>query len=260
MTLERKPIGQGGFVLQSTAFDEAGFLGVFTERTGGASAAPFASLNLSFSSGDTPKLVAANREQVVAALDIPPFAVGGQVHGNHLMQVGPSRAGAGWDGPASVISETDGLHTKSKRVPLAVAIADCTPVLLASPREGRVATIHAGWRGTAAGIVDKALKLFTDPSEVIAAIGPAARACCYQVGEEVALAVAVGTAGGAVTERRDGSLYLDVPRSIAETLRIAGVVQIEDAELCTIHESERFFSHRRDGSPGGRQFAIAMRR
>lgn len=258
--MQRRSLGNHAAVgLESTAFREAGFLGLFTERTGGMSTAPFASLNLSYSSGDKAGNVAANRQQVIDALEIAPFAVGGQVHGSHIVHVGSSRAGSGWDGPDSVIPDTDGLSTKSRQVPLAIATADCVPVLLSSPTEGRVAAIHAGWRGTAAGIVDKAVDLFTEPTNLLAVIGPAARGCCYEVGVDVALSVAAGTAGGAVTEQRGGRTYLDLPRSIAETLRVLGVRQVEDEGSCTIHEQDRFFSHRRDGSPGGRQFAIAQR-
>lgn len=260
MTLERRSLGEDAWVLVSRSLEDAGFLGAFTERTGGRSAAPFASLNLSYSSGDAPDVVADNRRRVAEALGTPPWTLGGQVHGAHLVRVGKTRAGSGWDGPDGVIPDTDGLFTATRGIPVAVATADCVPVLLADPTSGVVAAIHAGWRGAAAGILDRALEIFADPSTVLAAIGPAAKACCYEVGPDVALAVAAGTAGGAVTREADGKLFLDLPASLAATLQLAGVEQVEDAGLCTIHEPDRFFSHRRDGAPGGRQFAVAMRR
>lgn len=260
MTLERRHLGKRAYALVSPLLESDGFLVAFTERTGGVSSEPrFASLNLSFSSGDEPSAVTANRERVTSALGTGPFAVGGQVHGSHLAAVGPKLAGSGYDGPDGVISATDGLHTRSRGVALAVATADCVPVVLGSAREGRIAVVHAGWRGVASGIVSAALSRFTQPGEVRAAIGPAAGGCCYEVGEEVALAVSAAVPKGAVVERSGaGSLRLDLPASIARVLRDGGVRRIEQAGLCTIHEHRRFFSHRRDG-PCGRQFAIGMR-
>jgi YfiH family protein len=238
--------------------EERGFLAAFTERSGGVSDAEFASLNLSYSSGDDPARIAANREHVIEALDIPPFALGGQVHGAKLAAVGPSKAAAGFESSEGVLSGHDGLHTKTKGLPIAVATADCVPVILGSSAEGRVAAIHAGWKGIAAGIITTAAALFDEPSSVAAAIGPAAGPCHYEVGEDVAFAVSAAVPDGAVLERRDGRVFLDLPGSIAAIMRASGVDDVEIAGLCTIHEDERFFSHRRDG-PCGRQMAIAMR-
>ncbi|MEX0991910.1 MAG: polyphenol oxidase family protein [Actinomycetota bacterium] len=256
--IERRDLSGGAHVLVSVTLEEAGFLAVFTERTGGVSSEEFASLNLSYSSGDQPRKVAANRSHVIEALGIGPFALGGQVHGANIAQVGPAKTGSGWDGPDGVISGTDGLSTRSKGLPLAVATADCVPVILASGAEGRIAVIHAGWRGVAAGIIEKAASLFPDRGSVVAVIGPCAGVCHYEVGPDVALAVSAGTGGGAVTQERGGSLYLDLSATISGSLTGLGI-EAEETRLCTIHEADRFFSHRRDG-PCGRQMAIGMRR
>ncbi len=256
--IERRELRGDAHALVSPELEDAGFLAVFTERTGGVSSGEFASLNLSYSSGDDPANVAANRTDVIEALGIAPFAVGGQVHGAAIAQVGPAKAGSGWDGPGGVISATDGLTTRSPGVPLAVATADCVPVIMASASEGRISVIHAGWRGVAASIVEKSAAQFERPDEVLAVIGPCAGVCHYEVGPEVALAVSAGTTGGAVTQEREGSLYLDLSATIAGSLAELGI-DAEETRLCTIHETERFFSHRRDG-PCGRQVAIGMRR
>jgi YfiH family protein len=258
VSFERRPLGNEAFALVSTTLEDEGFLAAFSERGGGVSENEFASLNLSYSSGDDPAKISANRTHVIEALGIPPFALGGQVHGAKLANVGRSKAGSGYDGPEGVLSGHDGLHTTARGVPVAVATADCVPVILASAAEGRVAAIHAGWKGVAAGIVTGATALFKDPKGVTAAIGPAAGPCHYEVGEDVAFAVSAAVPGGAVVESRDGSLFLDLPGSIESALNSAGVEAVEVARLCTIHEAGRFFSHRRDG-PGGRQMAIAMR-
>ncbi len=256
--IERRDLGDGAHALVSATLEEAGFLAAFTERTGGVSSEEFFSLNLSYSSGDEPAKVAANRTQVVEALEIAPFALGGQVHGATIAQVGPAKAASGWDGPDGVISETDGLTTRSAGLPVAVATADCVPVIVASATESRLAVVHAGWRGVAAGMIEKAVALFAEPGRALAAIGPCAGVCHYEVGPDVALAVSAGTTGGAVTEERGGSLYLDLSATIAGTLAGLGV-EAEETRLCTIHETDRFFSHRRAGACG-RQMAIGMRR
>ena len=157
-----------------------------------------------------------------------------------------------------MIPGTDGLYTGTPGVCLAVATADCAPIALASEREGLVAVIHAGWRGIAAGIVGRAAKLFEYPREAVAAIGPAAGACHYEVGEDVALAVASASPAGAVTERRNGGLFLDLSGTIRGMLLEAGVGKVEADGSCTIHERDRFFSHRRERETG-RQLALVMR-
>lgn len=256
--LDRREVAPGAFALVSTALEREGFLAAFTERSGGASTeSRFASLNLSYSSGDDRRLVAKNRDLVTNAMDTGPFAVGGQVHGPRLTAVGRGRAGSGYDGPDGVIPETDGLHSGTAGIALAVATADCVPVILAG--EGRIAVVHAGWRGVAAGIVDRSIGLFDQPRSIRAAIGPAAGGCCYEVGEDVVLAVASGTAGSVVSIKKPGRPHLDLAATIARTCRALGVSKVEVAGSCTIHEEDRFFSHRRQG-PCGRQFAIAMKR
>ncbi|MCJ7832308.1 MAG: polyphenol oxidase family protein [Actinobacteria bacterium] len=256
--LDRREIAPGAYALVSTTLENEGFLAAFTERSGGASSEPrFSSLNLSYSSGDDPTIVGRNRDLVTSALDAGPFAVGGQVHGSRLAAVGSGRAGSGYDGPQGVIPETDGLHSKTARVSMAVATADCVPVILAG--EGRICVVHAGWRGVAAGIVDRSIGLFSDVKSMRVAIGPAAGGCCYEVGEDVVAAVASGTAGQVVTTKESNRPHLDLAATIASTCRALGVSKVEVAGLCTIHEEDRFFSHRRQG-PCGRQFAIAMKR
>jgi copper oxidase (laccase) domain-containing protein len=89
-------------------------------------------------------------------------------------------------------------------------------------------------------------------------VGPAIGPCHYEVREDVALAVAAGSPAGAVTERREGRLFLDLPGTAARVLRNGGVRTIDRAETCTACEPERFYSHRRDGV-SGRQALIAMR-
>jgi hypothetical protein len=257
MTLERKPLGDGR-ILRSRRLEAEGFLAVFTERTGGSSEGPFATLNLSYSVGDDDGCVSSNRSSLILSLGIPPFAVGGQVHGANVFRVDAADAGRGFGGPAETIPATDAMVTNEPDLPMAVATADCAPVILASPREGAAAIVHAGWRGIAAGVVSGAALAFEDPAGVLAAIGPAAGPCHYEVGDEVEAAVAAASPSGVRSERRRGRRFLDLAGTIEGILRDLGVRTIDAEKSCTIHEEQRFFSHRRQGV-SGRQMAMVMK-
>jgi YfiH family protein len=208
--------------------------------------------------GDDPDPVAANRRSIVEALDAPPFSLVQQVHGPRIVRVGDKRSGAGFEPGGAPVADADGMATASERVALAVQTADCMPMILASTEVSLVAIVHAGWRGFASGIVAEGAALFEEPHRVRAAIGPTIGPCHFEVGEDVALAVSAGSDEGAVTEKRDGSIFLDLVATAKRVLRAAGVRAVEDSGLCTACEGERFFSYRRDGVTG-RQLALAMR-
>lgn len=255
--MQRRSLTDDLHVLVSPDLEDGGFPVAFTERGGGVSEGPYASLNLGFRIGDRKEDVQENRGRVVSGLDVTPFATAAQVHGAGVVRVGTARAGAGFDG-ADPVARADALSVTRPGVPVAILVADCLPIALASPKEGVLVAVHAGWRGLAAGILEQALGSFERPGGVRAAVGPAIGPCHYEVGEDVALAVAAGSAAGALTERRDGRMYLDLPGSARRVLRAAGVRRIEVAEECTACEEDRFFSHRRDGITG-RQALVAMR-
>jgi len=244
--------------LVSEPLSRIGVLAAFLERTGGASAAPYDTLDVSLSVGDEQAAVMENRRRVCDRLDIPPYALVEQVHGTKIVRVGAKRAGAGFEPGSPPAARADGMTTASERLPLAIQTADCMPLVLASASEPLIAIVHAGWKGFAAGIVAAAAALFGDPKGVRAAIGPTIGPDHYEVGEDVALAVSAGSSAGAVTETRDGSLFLDLPGTAKRVLREAGVTKVEDTGVCTACEPGRFFSYRRDGVTG-RQVAIAMR-
>jgi YfiH family protein len=131
-----------------------------------------------------------------------------------------------------------------------VLVADCLPIALAG--EGAAATLHAGWRGLAAGIVDRGARAVRELGAVgplEAVIGPGAGACCYAVGEEVhGRFVQYGRSA-----RRGRNLDL---KAIARMqLERAGVEQVTDLALCTICDQD-FFSHRRDRGTTGRQAGV----
>jgi purine-nucleoside/S-methyl-5'-thioadenosine phosphorylase / adenosine deaminase len=257
-TFERRPLGGGAFALVPTDLESLGVVACFSERTGGSSAAPFDSLNASFSVGDPAERVLDNRRRIALGIGTGPFAVAGLVHGSRIERVDRTRAGAGFEDRGGVIEECDGLVTTTPGVALAVTSADCVPMVFASAAQRELAVVHAGWRGIAAGIVDRALALYEDAAKVRVAIGPAVGPDHYEVGEEVARAVAQACGGGARIDRRGGRLRLDLVATIRAALDAAGVARVSDTGVCTACEPARFFSHRRDGLTG-RQLALAMR-
>ena len=256
--LERRELGRGIVALVSRPLESAGFLVAFTERSGGTSAAPYRSLNLSLATDDAPESVRENRRRACDALSIERFATGEQVHGARIGRVGPKRAGAGFEDRSDSVAGTDALLTTSRGVAIGVLVADCVPIALADPQSGRLCVVHAGWREIAAGVVSTAIGAFPDPTSVRAAIGPAIGPDHYEVGQDVALAVSAASAGGAVVARRGNRIFLDLPGTVARILKERGVRRIEDAGLCTACETRRFFSHRRDGVTG-RQALLALR-
>ena len=158
-------------------------------------------------------------------------------------------------GPARPAAEEDGQATALDDAAALVFVADCLPVMLVG--DGAVAALHGGWRGLAAGIVGEgvaAMRALGAAGALSAALGPGARGCCYEVGEEVHAAFA-GVPGARVGERN-----LDLPAIARHSLARAGVETIHDTGLCTICAGdELFFSHRRDGGVTGRQAGVVWR-
>jgi polyphenol oxidase len=150
------------------------------------------------------------------------------------------------------------------------AYGDCAPILLYDPHHGAIALVHAGWRGTAAGIVPIMVRAITErygtkPSELYAGLGPAIGACCYEVSESVRAAFAAHPLAwecARFEERRTDSgvqQYLDVAGSNYGQLLAAGLapVHIEACGECTGCRTDLFYSHRREPWPSGR-FAVAL--
>jgi polyphenol oxidase len=223
----------------------------FTTRRGGVSTGPYASLNLGRATDDDPAAIEANRERLAAEVGLPRSAIvhGHQVHGTavHRVTEPPEIASA----PA----EADGLATVLHGVAPFVLVADCLPIVLVALEA--VAVVHAGWRGLAAGVIGEgvaALRELGAGGEIAAAIGPGARRCCYETGDEVHAAFAPH--GAAV---REGD-RIDLPAIAGRELAATGVAEIHDVGICTIcSDPVLFFSHRRDRGVTGRQVGIAWR-
>ena len=168
------------------------------------------------------------------------------------------------------VPDADAVVTNVAGLAVAVVAADCVPVLLADPRTGAVAAVHAGWRGTAAQVVAAAVRAMAQEFGVradtlVAAIGPSIGACCYEVGEELLSAfTAAGHSSVDLAEwfsrDRAGRLRLDLWQANADLLVGAGVprAQVHLAGLCTKTHVDVLESYRVDGDQAGRMAAIIV--
>jgi YfiH family protein len=165
---------------------------------------------------------------------------------------------------AAGVATADAAITDVKGAFLGVQVADCVPILLCDRRGGVFGAVHAGWRGTAKGIIKEAIRAIkdgfgSDPADLRIAIGPAIRWCCYEVGAEVLEAVAAETGEGDYHMEREGKLCLDLPsanriQALGEGVR--GDNLWMSAE-CTYCYPDKFYSYRyyskRPGEAAGRQ-------
>ena len=260
------------------ALDASGADAAVTARSGGVSAGPYATLNLSFSVGDDPGCVLENRRRLAAAFGADPgdFVFARQVHGAGVSIVADADRGSGAlcvDDAIGSVGEAggaDALVTASPGVVLAILTADCVPIVLHDPVAGVLACVHAGWRGTVAGVTAAAIAVMQGlgarPSDVIAGIGPAIGADRYQVGPDVHEAVSRSFGPAAPGFIRPdpsapGRWLLDLPSANRHALREAGVPgpQIHTTGLVTGPVPGHFFSDR-TARPCGRLALVARLR
>lgn len=173
-----------------------------------------------------------------------------QVHGATVRR-------APWDGSPegdAGVAEVPGLL-------LGIETADCLPILVVDPGRGAAAAVHAGWRGTAAGVTRAAVEALaaagSHPSELVAAVGPGIGPCCYEVGEELR---------GAFGPEADGLFrpgphdrpHLDLRTANVRQLEAAGLVsaRIHHVAECTFCNPDRYHSYRREGRGGGRMISF----
>jgi hypothetical protein len=228
----------------------AGACVAFTDRRGGVSKAPYDSLNLGILTDDDQQSVAENRRRAATGLGADPERVvmGWQVHGPEILEWDAPPQNGGFAHPGADLPKVDGHTTAAANVPLLVLVADCLPVALVSPE--RVTMLHCGWRGLAAGIIERALEQFSEPPHAV--LGPAIGVCCYEVGEEVLSEFAdlQGVANGRM---------LSLNAVAQRKLQAHGVTQIDSFPLCTSCRPDLFFSHRRDNGVTGRQAGLVWR-
>lgn len=240
-------VAEPGSILRPDWPAPAGVRAAFTTRIGGHSQGPWASFNLGERVGDAPAAVAANRALLARELGLPGSPQWlHQVHGAGVL----AARGDGRERTA------DAAWTRERGLVCAVQSADCLPILLCDRSGTRIAAVHGGWRGLAAGVLGRALAaLEIAPDALLAWLGPAICGSCYEVGEEVRAAFA---ADAAVARRgfrpaaRSGHWYADLAAIARAQLTASGVPEtaIFGGDLCTREDPGRFYSFRRDGTTG----------
>ncbi|MGJ3231558.1 MAG: peptidoglycan editing factor PgeF [Oceanicaulis sp.] len=258
-------------LLTAPGFGDERIVHAFTTRTGGVSAGPYESLNLSWSRGDDKANVEENRARLAKALGDVDLVFLNQVHGAEIIKVDSQPEGV-WSA-----GEADASMTDVPGLALCAQTADCVPILLFDPVRPAVAAVHSGWRGTVRGIVGETLAAMktaygTEPAQVQAAIGPAISQANYRVGPEVLeqFEIQFGGLDDALAGPRDaeGGAGLDVAEACRRQLIAAGVPEHAVTVLnhCTFADRARFFSCRRAakdghaGAFGGQVGVIALKR
>jgi len=237
-----------------------GVRAAMSTRAGGVSRAPWDSLNLSVSVGDEAAAVAENRARWVASLGHAPAWLH-LVHGRAVLRL---QAG----GPEHPTTRADAAWTTDPGVVCQVTAADCLPVLFALRDGSAVGAAHAGWRGLAAGVLEATVAAICEgvgapPQELQAWLGPCIGPQAFEVGAEVLQAFGCEAAAGSSPRfvsrpRGDGRArwLADLPALATDRLQAVGVTRITASGLCTVADTSRFFSFRRDGVTG--RFAAAI--
>ena len=236
--------------------ERAGFTNAFSTRLGGCSPMPQDALNLAGFNEDAAENIHENRRRFLSLFDGDwSLTACWQVHSADVRVVS-DREDARND-----TMNCDALTSTVPNILLGVKTADCVPVLLGDARTGAVAAVHAGWRGTLASIISRTLERMsenygTNARDVLAAIGPAAGACCYEVGGEVVEAFhqQFAEAGELFTPTQGHHARIDLQRANRNQLIAGGVPAeaIHIAPLCTMCRTDLFFSYRREKRLYGR--------
>lgn len=223
-----------------------------TVRSGGFSAAPYhgnvsgtGGLNLGLHVGDDPVTVLKNRALLKKWLPSEPVWLN-QVHGTDIVDAGN----------VSGVPDADASFTMQKDVVCVVMTADCLPVLLCSADGAAVAAVHAGWRGLAGGVLEKVVDSLRkkNGSGIMAWLGPAIGPAAFEVGEDVRKAFLYKSEefSGAFREKKggEGKYLADIYELARRTLKKTGVSGIYGGNFCTVTDSGRFYSYRRDKITG----------
>ena len=271
----------------------------FSTRAGGASSGCFESMNLGPGRGDDPQAVQENFKLFCAAVGVSPenLVLSRQVHKDHVAIVTASDRGNGFlrENRFDAVNGADALITDQPEVALMLFFADCVPIFLYDPVKRVIGLVHAGWRGTVLRIVGKTVRKMEtvfgcNPTDMVAAIGPSIRVCCFETGADVETAVralgesfsdaiVAGTgsaeAAAELCETETGSVvtgacaasgsgtpigkyHIDLPKLNKKLLIAAGLREgcIADAGWCTMCQPDRFFSHRKMGTQRGNMAAL----
>lgn len=237
----------------------------FSTRLGGVSQPPFDTLNLAVGRGDDLSAVQENYRRFCHAVQVSDqrliFAC--QVHETTVRVCTETDAGKGLWRERDYTA--DALVTNVPDLPLVVFSADCGIILLYDPVHHAVGAVHAGWRGCAAGILEKTIQTMqrefsSQPEQLLAAIGPCIGSCCFETDADVPEAMQAGLGSDALPylEQRGAKWHVDLAGLNRQWLLKAGLQpqHIDSCGLCTMCREDWFWSYRRTGNARGAQVAV----
>ena len=220
-----------------------------TTRQGGVSQPPWDSLNLGVHVGDNPGDVRENRHRLAQQAGLKEANIGwlNQVHGTDVVELSP--------GNIQTVPDADASYTRHPGIACAILTADCLPVVLADRAGTVVGAAHAGWRSLCGGVLENLIAaMAVEPTELVAWLGPAIGPQKFEVGPEVreAFVAANPESDEAFTSEgaRQGHYLADIYHLARIRLMAAGMMDIHGVGLCTVSDTDRFYSYRRDGQTG----------
>lgn len=214
---------------------------VMTTRIGGVSKSPYDSFNLATHVEDDSEHVLENRRFLKTTLNLPtqPFWLE-QIHSNIVVEASTDL----------ILPKADASFTTQENVVCVVMTADCLPVLMCSKNGEKIAAIHAGWRGLESGIISRTIEALKT-KELIVWFGAAIGANCFEVGDDVHNAFLKKSADYSSAFKENGSQWLcDIYQLAQIELAQLDITDVFGGQFCTVSNSERFYSYRRDKQTG----------
>lgn len=233
----------------------------FTTKNGGVSEREFSSLNIGFHVNDVQKHVVQNKSILAEEIQFPldAWVAAEQTHMTNIVHVTTSHKGMGATDYESSIKDTDGLFTNHNGVLLTLCYADCVPIYYYSPKNHFIGIVHAGWKGTVAGIAAEMVLKWKEfgikAEEIITVIGPSICHNCYVVDDKVIEQVNKIVEDDCEKPYNlisNGQYSLDLKKLNRFILMKAGVQDVAVTNLCTSCQHTEFYSHRRDAGKTGR--------
>jgi polyphenol oxidase len=222
---------------------------LMTTRDGGASAAPFDTMNLRLQPGESAAAVRENQARLASLVGAAPVWLE-QVHGRRVVRIGLADVD-----PGAPIHRADASLTTEAGIACAIQTADCLPVLFAAPGGRAVGAAHAGWRGLAAGVLEATLAAVAEaaacaPAEVAVWLGACIGPQRFEVGRDVVDAFGEAGAGRRFVPHGEAKWLADLAGLATDRLVAAGATAIDGGTWCTHTDASRFYSYRRDGVTG----------
>ena len=253
------------FTIPSWSEMDGALIAGFTTKNGGVGKSHFSTLNIAFHVHDLEEDIVKNRNIIAGETGFPlgTWVGAEQTHRTNIGRVTKADKGRGSTDYASALKDTDGMYTDERGIFLTLCYADCVPIFYFAPKQNLIGVVHAGWKGTVAGIAADMVAAWNaigvEAGDIHTAIGPSICADCYLVDDRVISSVDKIVAKDSEKPYNlssPGQYNLDLKQLNAQILRNAGVKNISVTALCTSCHKEEFFSHRRDHGKTGRMMAF----